>query len=574
MTRITEQQWISYMGFERFPFDRPEAGNEEFAQPEFLSTCFVQPRNFERFLGTPDSPVTALMFAARGIGKTACRVMVDFYCQTGSLSMDETGEPNYVLSIPHINLHQVAFRARQLGAPHVQVEHHAQEILNRAMPVFTDLVARRPQIYQAVVDLSPSRKRDLSWLIVRYSAYLNAIQAGFLQGLGVAAPSEVAGDTLLAAVEAQRETISALDHLAQWAELMRLVKIKATYILVDGIDEFDETAGDPAAAFQIVRPMLTSLPLMDGTPHLALKIFLPDSVEGLVRGDSAIRLDRGFVTEYLVWSEDDLIQILRRRLKALVSEAYRHQDRVDVGFDSLCVPELRGQIENDLITVAQRNPRHLMILCGLIVKHHCQADVMEQDDPYQLNRADWDAAQREFAAYNRASIAAPNVISSASALIQQGEHSQLEFKASLRWDYRTQSVNKALHLVIAKAICGLMNASGGHLLIGVQDNGMILGIERDLKSFGDKASLDGYVLALTGVVRDYLGVEQMAFVHIGFEVITEKTVCIVTVQRSPVPVYVRTEKEYEFYVRLGNSSQKLDVKAAMQYIQAHWKQTD
>ena len=51
MTTISESQWVDYFGFQRFPFDRPEAGNEEFARPDFLASCFVEPRGFERVFG-------------------------------------------------------------------------------------------------------------------------------------------------------------------------------------------------------------------------------------------------------------------------------------------------------------------------------------------------------------------------------------------------------------------------------------------------------------------------------------------------------------------------------------------
>jgi hypothetical protein len=39
MVTITESQWVNNFGFQRFPFDRPEAGNEEFARPDFLASC-------------------------------------------------------------------------------------------------------------------------------------------------------------------------------------------------------------------------------------------------------------------------------------------------------------------------------------------------------------------------------------------------------------------------------------------------------------------------------------------------------------------------------------------------------
>ena len=64
-------------------------------------------------------------------------------------------------------------------------------------------------------------------------------------------------------------------------------------------------------------------------------------------------------------------------------------------------------------------------------------------------------------------------------LIAAGENQQVEFKSTLRWDLRQFKPNKALEDVIAKTIAGFMNTQGGHLIIGIDDEGSILGLEQD-----------------------------------------------------------------------------------------------
>src|SRR5690606_25300313 len=127
-------------------------------------------------------------------------------------------------------------------------------------------------------------------------------------------------------------------------------------VFVDGIDEFQESAGDARAAFVLVQPLLSNLDLMDGTPYLALKFFLPASIEPFVRQDAAIRKDRGFIIERIHWQEADLIRILRRRLDALKLDEGKAQDRTMYGFGALCVPGLRGEIETKLAQQAAGNP--------------------------------------------------------------------------------------------------------------------------------------------------------------------------------------------------------------------------
>jgi hypothetical protein len=593
MARVSESQWIEYFGFQRFPFDRPEAGNEEFSRPDFLASCFVEPDCFERTLGQADAPTTALLFAARGIGKTACRVMVDYYCRGGNLPPRSSGleQPNFVLSIPHIQLNrplQLARAARGTGElVNVLVEYHAIEILSRAMPPLVELIAMHTAIQESVRRLSTASRQELSWLIFQYRYNLSAVQAGFLSQIGLWFPTEDSPLPIgfpvkrnpggqqrslpgLAELYESWLALSPLDHLNRLAVLGREIGIQATYVLVDGVDEFTEAADDPEEAYRVIRPLLTTLRLMDSTPYLALKFFLPDQVEPFIMTDPAFRRDRGFIIERLRWTEDSLVEILRRRLDAL--KVKTQEDRLVTGFDALCIPELRGQIENDLVRWSQGNPRYLMILCGLIVTAHCSTEVNEQEDPYLLNRRDVEAALTQLTTkiggwqpFLRADRP-----SSLLELIAQGEHDRLEFKASLQWNLGKGAIDKGMRAIIGRAIAGMMNRHGGILLIGVADDGAVVGIENDLKAIR-KRNEDGFQLEIGRIVETYLGLEFAPYKQVRFESAGDQRVCVIEIRPSPQPVYFRADNTQEFWVRLDNSTRKLDVAAAVVYISAHWK---
>lgn len=156
-------------------------------------------------------------------------------------------------------------------------------------------------------------------------------------------------------------------------------------------------------------------------------------------------------------------------------------------------------------------------------------------------------------------------------LIAQGENDRVEFKSSVRWDFKTNAVNKRLQGAVAVAITGMLNSEGGTLLIGVADDGTILGIERDLQTLRKK-NTDGFQLLLTDIVRSYVGVEYMAYVRTRFELIDDKQICVVAIEKSPTPVFFATSDGHEFWVRTGNSTRSLDVKATLGYIQANWEE--
>lgn len=156
-----------------------------------------------------------------------------------------------------------------------------------------------------------------------------------------------------------------------------------------------------------------------------------------------------------------------------------------------------------------------------------------------------------------------------SDLIAQGESEKVEFKSSIRWDFQRSNVNKNLQIVIAKTIAGMLNQKGGVLLIGLDDSGNVLGIEHDLKTLR-KPNIDEFQLAITDIVRSCLGVRYMEYIHVRFECFHEKQICIVIVDISPEPVYLISGDEPQFWVRMGNSTQRLDVKEATGYILSHW----
>lgn len=154
-------------------------------------------------------------------------------------------------------------------------------------------------------------------------------------------------------------------------------------------------------------------------------------------------------------------------------------------------------------------------------------------------------------------------------LIKNGETSKVEFKASLIWDYKLKRKNKLMGEAVAKAISCFMNSKGGILLIGVDNDGNILGLGNDLAQLRS-ANLDEFELHLTNIINAYLGKANRAFVNVKFEKANDKDVATVLVRESPRPVFVKYKEKKEFYIRAGNSCQPLDIQDANLYIQDHW----
>jgi type I restriction enzyme R subunit len=160
---------------------------------------------------------------------------------------------------------------------------------------------------------------------------------------------------------------------------------------------------------------------------------------------------------------------------------------------------------------------------------------------------------------------------SAEELIKAGESKTLEFKSTLRWNLEEDRRDDArvTHAVL-KTIAAFLNTEGGDLLIGVADDGSIVGIEKDQLESDDK-----FMRHLAQVVRNGLGDRAGTCIDPRTQIIEGRTVCLVTCQRSPEPVYLKwkgvdSAPDGDFFVRSGPGTVKLAPESARAYIRTRF----
>ena len=155
-------------------------------------------------------------------------------------------------------------------------------------------------------------------------------------------------------------------------------------------------------------------------------------------------------------------------------------------------------------------------------------------------------------------------------LITEGESNELEFKSSLRWSYQEGCVNKKLEQVIVKSVAAFNNADGGTLLIGVDDDSNVLGLEHDCSSL--QGNRDEFELHLRNLLNSAFNVSFVAQnITVSFPIVSGEQICRIDIKRSNTPLYlqvadkhgVKTEK---FYVRSGNSSQEIKLSEINTYM--------
>ncbi len=154
-------------------------------------------------------------------------------------------------------------------------------------------------------------------------------------------------------------------------------------------------------------------------------------------------------------------------------------------------------------------------------------------------------------------------------VLEKGEGMHLEFKSSFRWDYKKQKINKVLEVPIVKTIAGFMNSEGGSLIIGVDDNAHILGLNNDYQTLKVK-NRDGFEVAIMTAVAANIGANNCTALIIIFHEVDEKEICQILVSKTKKPVFVKAGNNLKFYIRTGAGTRELNVKEAADHIQDHW----
>jgi uncharacterized membrane protein YeaQ/YmgE (transglycosylase-associated protein family) len=151
-------------------------------------------------------------------------------------------------------------------------------------------------------------------------------------------------------------------------------------------------------------------------------------------------------------------------------------------------------------------------------------------------------------------------------LIARGESGSVELKGSARRNQQTGQKDGRLELTIAKSVAGFLNAGGGTLLIGVADDGTVVGLDDDYR-LTDKHNRDGFELWLRNYLAQRLGTEALHDVAIGFEAVDTLDVCRVEVTAARRPVFLAEpgRRTADLYVRMGNTTRRLLTDEAIAY---------
>lgn len=146
-------------------------------------------------------------------------------------------------------------------------------------------------------------------------------------------------------------------------------------------------------------------------------------------------------------------------------------------------------------------------------------------------------------------------------IIRRGEGEFIEFKSTLRINLRTGQKDTAIEKASLKTIAAFLNSKGGTLLIGVEDDGNVLGTDTDRFPNSDKL-----LLHLTNLIKDKLGSIHLKFVDMHLVKIEEKNVLRVDCHSTASPAYLNFDGKEDFFIRTGPSTTSMRLSKIYAYI--------
>lgn len=164
-------------------------------------------------------------------------------------------------------------------------------------------------------------------------------------------------------------------------------------------------------------------------------------------------------------------------------------------------------------------------------------------------------------------------VSDIESLIRNGESGTVEFKATGRKNTHTGEKDTRMEWAVVRTICAFMNGSGGTLLIGVNDDRSIVGIEEDY-AFVNPRNRDGWEQWLTALVKTRVGQVAATDIRVSFADIDGRTVARIDVGLGGKPVFARPmegPKQEKFFVRLNVTTEDLSGSEMLDYQKKRWR---
>lgn len=361
---MTMEEYIKSLGFEQNPFQHFNADKEIDA----LGGYFIAPDYFEDLWGDPANPVSNIIYAPRGGGKTAQRIMIE----------KRALETKEVLTITYTNHDLSAFKKIE----EVDINYHLV-YLNRLLLLaffnrlldhdfnfdFTFTFTERQYIYKIarvyLYDTPASFPNQAYHSLKKVEDYAVDIWKGFKEPIvnviQQITKSKSGVELDLSKVELDKKLQqSHRDNFRNIVQLLNKAGYSCIYVLVDKVDEQSLTGNNSEDSFLLIKDLIKDLELLE-LEGISFKFFLWDALRQFA--SVAARPDRVFSYD-LNWNREQIRDMLNKRTQY-------YSNNTVTSFSSLFEsPRLLGRV----ILFSELSPRDCVRICNRIISEQFKAD--------------------------------------------------------------------------------------------------------------------------------------------------------------------------------------------------------
>jgi len=345
------------LGFDNHPFSKTNADEE----PN-LKDYFVPPPYFDAIVGDSNSPSASLVLAPRGAGKTAQKRMVE-----------NCGFESQFLAVTY---DRFEFSSSE-KLSNIGLQYHLRNIITRILISFLSYASEYPDV---IKNLSKEEKKQLCLFVKNY---IGDLRGGGLQELMNELKSlpekfkefwqnnvgilESVVNFVLKKYELEPIDLPELKQeekklartykyqLELLLDLVKKVRFKSIYILIDKPDETEQTGNDPEKTYRLVQPLLKDLELL-GLKGYGFKFFLWNQIEQYHRDDA--RPDR--ISQYkLTWKRNSLKRALSLRLESFSN------GKIST-FQQLMERGISFDVDEAICLMSNGSPRNMIRICEKI----------------------------------------------------------------------------------------------------------------------------------------------------------------------------------------------------------------
>ena len=203
--------------------------------------------------------------------------------------------------------------------------------------------------------------------------------------------------------------------------------------------------------------------------------------------------------------------------------------------------------------------KEILMVKGLISELIAQLSVFEcRLSTYPKNLAHIE----EKIAHIREAVQLANDSDYVLELIRRGESKKLEFKSTLRMNLMSGKPDWNIEHAVLKTLVAYLNTDGGTLLVGVSNEGEVLGIENE--GFPNE---DKFLLHFKQLIKQHIGLAYAPLIEYALVPVGEKKILEVDCRKSDEAVFMTpNKKDEEFYIRIGPSSERLTGSKLLEYV--------